>query len=119
MNKHTPTPWRVDEDGDTDILDKDGFCIVSGEEPFAILHGYAEKLNIPHWADSEAASREISEEESRANIAHIVRCVNSHEALVKALQRFVAYGDVFGYRKGEESPYEQACTALAAAGVQP
>lgn len=45
----------------------------------------------------------------------IVRACNAHEGLVKALERFISYGNVFGYRANDGSPYEQALEALASA----
>jgi hypothetical protein len=66
------------------IIDADGFAVVEVPK-IAVLEGYAEKLGIAHWADSPAASRELSDEEHSALVRRIVQCVNAHDELVAAL----------------------------------
>ena len=62
---HTPTPWRVAFDP----------TVIVGER-----QGYECELGGMYGDDAEAS----------ANAAHIVRCVNAHQALVDALKLFVA-----------------------------
>lgn len=66
MNKHTPTPWAINQYGKVVHVNSNGRDTIS-TDGFAIC------------GDAESA----------ANTAHIVRCVNSHEALVKALTALV------------------------------
>ena len=93
MNKHTSTPWHVTDDGDV-------AAIVDGAESLL--------------ADT-LTHQSINRFNHRENAAHIVRCVNSHEALVKALQTA---------RKMIPFDYKlpgiiEIDAALAAAGAQP
>lgn len=66
---HTPTPWRVDDD-----FDVGGDLRIEGPGRYYIADMWTERL-----------PRE-SFEQARADAAHIVRCVNSHAALVAALR---------------------------------
>lgn len=63
MNKHTPTPWRIGK----------GHCVVA-DEP------------VPGMDGSDAieyyGGHLIAESITTENCEHIVRCVNSHDALV-------------------------------------
>jgi hypothetical protein len=65
---HTPGPWTLMEryEDALSIVDPDGFEHVTAES-HAILLGYAEKLGIPHWADSPEAQRDIPEAQQFAN----------------------------------------------------
>jgi len=66
MNKHTPTPWHVGE------LNGSGIQIChSDNSPGAISKNLAVVTARQTWL-----------KEAEANAAHIVRCVNSHDALV-------------------------------------
>ena len=71
MNNHTPTPWAFCENADTD----------NTETNFVSLYGVGEVreniTNLLKWYEPEKAI---------ANAAHIVRCVNAHDALVEALK---------------------------------
>ena len=73
MTKHTPTPWAVSDDGGPCIETEGGGRTVAilGEDP------------------------QMTEGEHKANAAHIVRCVNTHAALLAALKR-IAVGTTFG-----------------------
>jgi hypothetical protein len=51
--------------------------------------------------------------------AEITRLTKQNEMLVAALERFVAYGNVFAYKTWEDSPYDQAKAALAAVKEKP
>lgn len=92
MNKHTPTPWRIGK----------GHCVVA-DEP------------VPGMGGSDAieyyGGHLIAESITTENCEHIVRCVNSHEALVKALQGVIRVAD----RATVE--FDAAKAALAAAGA--
>lgn len=67
--KHAETPWVLDDSGGLlEILDGHGNIIVS-------------------WAGFGAGGKPIWEK--RAKAARIVRCVNSHDELVKALTALV------------------------------
>lgn len=68
MNQHSPTPWRIVDE--VDIAAADGLLVVMDgrDGGFTEIHGGM-----------------------RANAAYVVRCVNSHEALVKALAGLMTY----------------------------
>lgn len=97
MTEHTPTPWRADW---RDIYDSNGDKICTFSE------------YNPQWEDDETFVR------SEANASHIVRCVNSHDALVKALEDMV---DNFNEEKlewmvsAEKGAVANARAAIAAA----
>lgn len=57
--KHTPTPWKTH----SDTL----ICTINGEI-------------------AEASVKDFSSEAAEANAAHIVKCVNLHEELVRELR---------------------------------
>lgn len=66
--EHTPTPWTINEphaarSNNAQILDLDGYIVVE-------CSGYASHTGV----------------NAKHNAAFIVRAVNSHEALVKALE---------------------------------
>ena len=63
---HTPTPWHVSAHWD------------SYYSPYYLLHG-----DVP--ADNEQTATSIRDQHE-ANAAFIVRCCNSHDQLVKALE---------------------------------
>ena len=75
---HTPTPWRAVEemDGDTLMLRVKGV-----DQEMASVYG---EVVQGIWA-----------EETRANAAYIVRCVNSHKALVEALRSVMRQAQLF------------------------
>lgn len=68
MNKHTPTPWGVNPYGEV--------CQYKGE-----FYGLRDRVEVTGFLLTEAPGNP----EAAANAAHIVLCVNSHDALVKAL----------------------------------
>ncbi len=100
MNKHTPTPWAHNG---------------------ARIHGC--KNEYPTIAVVAKAAEDGVEVD---DAAHIVRCVNSHEALVKALKDLTQAvanldspeGGLGGLGYLNESA-ERAEAVLAAAGEQP
>lgn len=65
MNKHTPTPWAIGTYGEV--------CQDKGE-----FYGLRDRVEVTGFLLTESAGNP----EAAANTAHIVRCVNSHEALV-------------------------------------
>lgn len=64
MGKHTPTPWEV--------------RMVTGFH--TSIYGEKNKWIL------NAALQGMKRDESEANAAHIVKCVNMHDELVKALE---------------------------------
>lgn len=73
---HTPTPWFHTE---TDI------------------HTAPDDVSSVGWgiATANGFHRDRTSETRRANAAFIVRCVNSHAALVEALEAFAAVADEY------------------------
>lgn len=67
--QHTPTPWRYFKQGDS-----------------TRFHITATPKGSPGSRFTDFATVDISHE---ADAAHIVRCVNSHDALVEALERLM------------------------------
>ena len=76
--KHTPTPWRIRDLNDdfgknapqiATMADPDGF----GKPIASVCH--------------------LSESEREANAAYIIQCVNSHSALVAALEHIATGGE--------------------------
>jgi hypothetical protein len=68
--KHTPTPWRLGP-----FHKKDGSVAI-----------HAKGESVFHMAPFAS-----SEERAEANAAFIVKAVNAHEGLVKALERAITY----------------------------
>ncbi len=64
MSEHTKTPWRTGI-GNLIVFDRDGYAVANA----TVFH------------------RKKEDGESAANAAHIVKCVNSHDALVAAVRR--------------------------------
>lgn len=97
MNKHTPTPWALNTDDipPTIYAEVNQHCI-------AILD------------DSSGAYKFDDVATCEANAEHIVRCVNSHDALVKALQECLQNT---GGGWIAASVIDRARAALAAAGA--
>lgn len=83
--KHTPTPWKL---GGTHRSTQ-GRVIVSTTAPFEIV---AEAYDFNKY-DRDA--------EKESNAALIVRAVNAHAELVKALER--AYAIEFSVTQGQET----------------
>lgn len=97
MNKHTPTPWALNTDDipPTIYAEVNQHCI-------AILD------------DSSGAYKFDDVATCEANAEHIVRCVNSHEALVKALETVKQYAGAHLYPELREFVDE----ALSSAGAR-
>ena len=84
--EHTQTPWKYD-----------------AEE------------NIIIWADApeyehDRICRMIAEEADKANAAHIVRCVNQHDALVAALKD--AHGIIVTIANGMEPRHSDIVSSI-------
>ena len=96
MTKHTETPWKLGHNHN-DIFDVDNHVI------------------------GTTYIREVLGE-CQANAAHIVRCVNAHDALVAALQAVIEdleYLEKDGWMSGSVhgGAYKSAIAALRDAGV--
>ena len=73
MSKHTPTPWRVSQE----MYGIDNMRVEGVE---AQREGYVEPVaNCGYGAGCAE------------NAAHIVKCVNAHDALVEALEALMPY----------------------------
>ena len=130
MSAHTPTPWEVIEVKNEGDYGDGGPDPSSGFDSFAICD--ANGRTICDTLNSEVAmvSEEADEdgvyawdEVGKADAAHIVRCVNAHDALVRALKALVdedlRYFD--GYVDRLQIPHGvviQARLALAAAEAE-
>jgi hypothetical protein len=85
--RHTPTPWRV-EAGQYGAAST---AIVADELPNE-QHPYTltDRWHIAHCVERNPYSRAERQQPERltaeANAAHIVRCVNAHEQLVRLLR---------------------------------
>ena len=93
MSKHTATPWSVDPENARKVIGADGSFV-------ADCNGLADE-------DCDAA-----------NAAHIVRCVNSHDALVSALQSAEMVFREAGIGIQARGEYKQVCDALALAAAK-
>lgn len=69
MTEHTPTPWRLYDEGATT-------AIMATTVP-------APKNEVVHWSGFDACH--FSTRKAKANAAFIVKAVNNHDALVKHL----------------------------------
>lgn len=87
--KHTPTPWRYRDLGDT-------------------LAIYGPGNSMPH-------ARVPRDRDSKADAAYIVRCVNAHEALVDALR--MAHAALVSVCALTEDPYLRLAEVQARAAL--
>lgn len=88
--KHTPGPWqavRMYSDALT-VLDPKGFEIVEATRT-AILPDYEERLGVGHWALSEQAHRDLSDEEQAAN----ARLIAAAPTMYAYIEQRAAEGD--------------------------
>lgn len=98
MSEHTPTPWHTGGIGNHIVFDSDGYAVANA----TVFHGKQE--------DGESA----------ANAAHIVKCVNSHGALVAAVKAAKEQlADIFQFEEDWKELREQLNAALALAEPQP
>ena len=63
-SKHSKTPWAIRD--------------------FEVIGSYGSNKTI-----CDCIGYESGYEENKANVKHIVKCVNTHEELVKSLQKFL------------------------------
>lgn len=103
--KHTPGPWHVADDGwSTEVYAADGYEIVdAGQGPH--LHETHDG-NSGHWATTEGAHVERSEEEERANARLIAAAPDGYE-LAKGFLAFARGGNHFFYPPGSMQKLEQ------------
>jgi len=88
---HSKTPFTVAEgyEDRANVLDADGFVIAEVSNT-AILHRYAEKLGVGHWADLPGqAYRDLSEGEMQANGALFAAAPD----MAHALRAMLCYPD--------------------------
>ena len=83
---HTPAPWRVGIKFAQRVgaFNVNCFPISGGGSAIAsVFAGDADRL--------------VSLSNGEANAAHIVKCVNAHDELVRALRQMLADADTYGY----------------------
>jgi hypothetical protein len=82
MSEHTPTPWEVQEYGECD----DGVGIIGLRTNDGVP--YSSPTNgLVAWATLHPTEMDANDPtRAQANAAFIVKAVNSHDALVKALK---------------------------------
>lgn len=90
MTEHTPTPWRVEEG--TDLIW--GACNPDDQSTRGMGYSIAQGKS-GSWGD-----RKPDMDEREANAAFIVKAVNNHDALTKAINNYLATFDRCG---GSES----------------
>lgn len=106
MSKHTPTPWGIGPYGEV-FQDKGEF------------YGLRDRVELTGFSLTTGAANP----EAVANTEHIVRCVNSHDALVQALRDTLDFYERHSNRwdgingRHPHEVVEQARAALAAAGA--
>lgn len=84
--KHTPTPWSIE-----DPMGDDLWIVEANKE------AYEWRCIASVQATPPDEGPELSRAEMRANAAFIIKSVNNHEALVKALEKIAAM-DPWGKR---------------------
>ena len=83
MSDNTPLPWRID-----------GYKTRPTTEPYGALI-VSDRGDGFHFRVALCAKHPgINTETSKANAALIVKCVNAHDALVKALQAIAGWGTI-------------------------
>ena len=85
---HTPTPWAAGEDPIEDQSYKTRVLLPNSLGFYGTTIAYVNH----NWNDAEHGERRISWKEAEANAARIVHCVNTHDALVKALEGCIPSG---------------------------
>lgn len=97
MSEHTPTPWAVPVSEGNDTL----ICEDLGERLGTII------ADVSRPIKNFTLYRDISWDEAAANAAFIVKAVNNHDALVKALEY------VLGFDHGNCLRASQECRDVA------
>lgn len=95
-SKVTPRPWRIEHGQWADHSEDGGggFTIYMGDagpDKGTVQSAHIIPLWGNYWPEEEAYP------EMHANARHIVHCVNTHEALVEALERAVSFLPVNEY----------------------
>jgi len=91
MSEHTKTPWHTGGIGNHIVFDSDGYAVANA----TVFHGKQE--------DGESA----------ANADHIVKCVNSHDALVDAVKAALKRLEASGFSEDRLAYLCRATLALA------
>lgn len=76
---HTPTPWSITPDGDITAACVDNSIIVHG----SAINAY----DVRNMAFENPRQLRAKDDGGAANAAFIVRAVNSHQALIDALEQ--------------------------------
>jgi hypothetical protein len=115
MNQHTAIPWHFSQDGTI----RSEVSAVKQSSLMADCHGviiadiqYSVNQHYTEWG--QPTSRDYAIPEAQANAEYIIKCVNSHEALIEALQGLVQMLDFEGYKF--RPSIEEARVALQKAG---
>src|SRR5438876_357057 len=87
-SEHTPTPWTIKPAIRPGGIERSMDCAILDEQNEIIAECF-EKVG-------RMSEGRFVERPANANAAHIVRCVNCHEALVEALQLFLTTMNRFG-----------------------
>lgn len=94
MTKHTPTPWYY-------------------------LSDYERIYNTSDWTTESVCIAEIIRTLNfKANATHILKCVNAHDDLVDALQRWLFNIEELAKLEGYEPLIKQTKQALEKAGIE-
>lgn len=110
MGEHFPTPWRVEPYSFSIYADN----VPKGPARVADMRGWGYLTGKGHGALALSDDKGVAIQ--KANAEFIVKAVNSHEALVKALHDIIAANNEF--RKGmpdgwEGDPLQDACHEAA------
>ncbi len=117
--KHTKLPWKIG-------VTSDNRTVVSSGMGKAFI-GIVADVEVDHWKESRRGDKDVDavREEINANGAFIVKAVNSHDQLVKALKlaqsqlEYCGYGDAWERECAEEADVEgKIDEALKAAGEE-
>ena len=82
-NEHTPTPWMVSKEQDNQ------YVIRHPVEKWDLASCWYPRAAIRKGDKDSEEFWDSLRDEQDANAAHIVKCVNSHDALVEALEKMV------------------------------
>ena len=86
-NEHTPTPWMVSKEQDNQ------YVIRHPVEKWDLASCWYPRAAIRKGDKDSEEFWDSLRDEQDANAAHIVKCVNSHDALVEALEKMVDAAD--------------------------
>lgn len=90
--KYSRGPWRTERvySDSLAVVDADGFEIVETTHT-AILPSYRERLGVSHWARSDQAHRNLSDEEQEANSYLVAAAPEPLQALEALLDMDISY----------------------------